>query len=157
MLRRSSLAWFVFVLGCSSSDPATQDAGTTDSGAIGCATDPRAQTYAPNMQRAGDGGALQFVLISADPGPPLRGNNTWKVKLLTSAGAPVTGATLDAAPFMPEHGHGPSVAPTTTANADGTFTVSDLDFFMPGLWRVTFTATAGTVTDTASFFFCVAG
>lgn len=157
MVRGFSLALLALAVGCSSPAPATEDAGASDTGTIGCATDPRAQTYAPNLQRTGDGAALQFVLLSADPGPPLRGNNTWKVKVLTAAGAPVTGASLEAAPFMPEHGHGPSVAPTTTANADGTFTVSDLDFFMPGLWRVTFTAKAGTVTDTASFFFCVAG
>lgn len=160
MVRRPALALVTAIIGCSSgsSDGGAQptaDAG--DSAVIGCAANPLAQTWAPNLTRAGELGALQFVLVDATPAPPLRGDNTWKVKLLTAAGAAVSGATVEAVPFMPEHGHGTSVEAVATANADGTFTVAPLNLFMPGLWRVTLTAKAGTVTDTASFHFCVAG
>ena len=91
------------------------------------------------------------------PAPPVRGDNSWTVKVTTPSGGAVSGATLEAVPFMPEHGHGTSVEAVATANDEGSFMVTPLDFFMPGLWRVTLTAKAGALTDTASFFFCVPG
>ncbi len=127
-----------------------------DAGTVGCIDDPAAETYAPNMQKPGDGNRLSFVLVSADPGPPLRGNNTWVVKVLDAQGQPVTGATLTATPFMPKHGHGTSVVPTVTSEGDG-YQVNPLYLFMPGLWKVTLSATSGMTSDTAAFTFCVAG
>jgi hypothetical protein len=127
-----------------------------DDGTINCATDPRAMTYTANMQQAGHMGALSFVLSSSDPAPPTKGNNTWNVKLLDHAGSPVMGATIDVVPFMPDHGHGTSVTPVVTPEADH-YKIDPLYLFMHGLWNVTLTATSGAVTDTAVFTFCIQG
>jgi hypothetical protein len=136
------------VAGCSGSSP--------DAGVVGCEMNPMAQTYAAGMKRSGDGSKLSFVLVSSDPGPPLRGTNTWEVKVLDASGQPVTGATLTVTPYMPEHGHGSQVVPTITADGQQ-YKVSNLYLFMPGLWQVTIQATNGSVTDSAAFTFCVAG
>ncbi|MFT3838245.1 MAG: FixH family protein [Myxococcaceae bacterium] len=90
------------------------------------------------------------------PGPPLRGTNTWQLKVLDTAGQPVTGATLTVTPFMPEHGHGSQVVPTITADGDQ-YKITNLYLFMPGLWKVTVQAMNGATTDSAAFTFCVAG
>jgi len=61
-------------------------------------------------------------------------------------------------PFMPDHGRGTSVHAEAASNGDGTYTIVPLYFFMPGVWRITFTnaADAGP-SDSAAFFFCVPG
>ena len=133
---------------CSGSGP--------DAGVVGCETNPAAQTYVAGMKQAGDGNKLSFVLVSSDPAPPLRGTNVWEVKVLDANGQPVTGATLTATPFMPEHGHGSQVVPTISADGQQ-YKVSNLYLFMPGLWKVTLQATQGSTTDSAAFTFCVAG
>lgn len=126
------------------------DAGIT------CRTDPRAEAYAPNQTRPGQGGAFSFVLVQSEPGPPAKGTNTWTVRVTTPAGQPVVGATLKATPFMLDHGHGTSIVPQTTAVGD-TFTVAPLYLFMPGLWRITLEAQLGAALDSAQWFFCVEG
>jgi hypothetical protein len=131
-------------------------AGAPDAGVVGCETNPKAEVYAAGMKQSGDGSKLSFVLVSSDPGPPLRGTNTWKVKVLDTAGQPVTGATLTVTPFMPEHGHGSQVVPTVTAEGDQ-YEITNLYLFMPGLWQITVKAVSGGTTDSAAFTFCVAG
>ena len=42
---------------------------------------------------------------------------------------------------MPLMGHSSDQTPTVAANADGTFTVSDIYLFMPGYWTVTISVT----------------
>ena len=130
--------------------------GAMDAGLVGCEMDPTAETYTAGMKQLGMNGKLSFQLMSSDPGPPLRGTNVWELKVLDGTGAPVTGATLTVVPFMPEHGHGSSVVPTVSADSDA-YKITNLYLFMPGLWRVTITATAGQVTDSGAFVFCVAG
>lgn len=156
------LRWVVFclpcaLLGCSPSDTSTPAHDAGDSGLIGCETNPLALKYAENLERVGAAKAFKFILVKADPGPPLRGTNTWKVKVTDASGGAVSGLTLEALPFMPEHGHGTSIEAKATLEADGTFTVTPLTFFMPGLWRTTLTAKAAATTDSAEFYFCVAG
>src|SRR5258705_7078194 len=117
----------------------TNDGASMGDAAIGCLNDPRAQIYTANMQQKGYGNLLTFVLTEADPAPPAKGINTWTVKLLDGAANVVTGGTVTASPFMPDHGHGSSVVPETTPTGDG-YTVAPLYFFMPGLWQVTLQA-----------------
>ncbi len=155
------------VAACSSSTGASgPDGGSTPDGdAIGCASDSRAEVYASGMSRPGDQGALTFVLNTATPAPPAQYMNQWTIALRDSSGQPVTGATLTAPamvsghlnPYMPDHQHGPPVPPQVTANSDGTFTVSNLDFFMGGLWQVTLDAQSGSVSDSTTFSFCIGG
>ncbi len=148
-MRRAISSWVLLLAACSGGGP-------PDAGAVGCVNDPAAETYSAGMKKVGDGARLSFVLVSADPAPPLRGNNSWVVQVLDAQGQSVSGATLTVTPFMPEHGHGSSVTPTVTAGSDG-YHVTPLYLFMPGLWRVTIAATAGATSDSAAFTFCVAG
>ncbi len=145
---RPVLPAILMLAGCSASAP--------DAGTVGCETNPAAQTYTAGMKQPGDGNKLSFQLVSSDPGPPLRGTNTWEVKLLDGSGQPVTGATITVTPYMPEHGHGSQVVPTVAADGDQ-YEITNLYLFMPGLWKITLQATSGATTDTAAFTFCVAG
>jgi len=134
------------------------DAAVPDGDLVGCATDPRDDTYAAGMMKPGTQGNFQFVLMTANPGPPGLDANTWTVKLQDMGGAPVPGATFATIkPWMPDHGHGSTATPTVTDNGDGTYTVDDLYFFMAGLWQVPLTVQVNGKGDTVTFSFCVAG
>jgi len=141
---------------CSSSkDSPGRDGGQDGSDVVGC-DDPRVQTYAPNLQVAGQGHAFTFVLVSSSPEPPAAENNTWVLHILDSSGNPVTGATGTAVATMPLMSHGTSAVQWAAA-ADGSYTLTPLYFFMAGMWEVAVTAQSGSQKDSASFYFCVAG
>jgi YtkA-like len=137
------------------SDNKTND-GEVGDAAIGCLNDPRAQIYTANVQRKGYGNLLTFVLTQGDPAPPAKGTNTWTVKLLDGAGNVVTGGTIMATPYMPDHGHGTAVAPETTPSGDG-YMITPLYLFMPGLWQITLQAMTPAGDDSAVFNFCIPG
>jgi hypothetical protein len=98
-----------------------------------------------------------FVLANADPAPPAKGMNTWQLTIKDASGALVDEAAITVKPFMPDHGHGTSIAATITPASAGTYTVAPVYLFMAGLWQVTFTATKGATTDSAVFSFCIEG
>jgi len=144
------------VAGCTSSDGSgsSSSSGDVDSGpTVSCEHDPRVDTYVANLSKASASGNLKVTLVSSDPAPPIRGTNTWKVKVMDGAGNPMPNATLTVAPFMPDHGHPSNVKPQVTGGADGTYDIGNVYFFMPGVWRVTITVG----TDSVEFFFCVPG
>lgn len=122
---------------------------------VTCASDERVAQYRSGMTASASGVVL--TLVHADPGPPAKGTNVWKVAATDSSGAALEGATLTVASSMPDHGHGTSVTPLIESTGDGAWTVSQLSLFMPGVWRVVFTVTKqGTVAEVA-FFFCIEG
>jgi len=125
---------------------------------ISCQNDSRVMTYTPNMSVMSANGTLKFVLVRSDPPPPAKGNDTWTIRINDASGAPVSHLTLSAVPFMPDHGHGTSVTAQVTSNGDGTYTVTPLYLFMPGVWRITLTTVADAgPSDSAIFYFCVPG
>jgi hypothetical protein len=149
-------------VGCSSASHPDTAGGADDSGAgpdtsglVGC-DDPRVQTYAPNMQQLGASGHFSFVLVSSSPAPPADESNIFVLQVLDGSGQPVTGATVTVIPTMPLMSHGTSGV-SVSPNADGSYTLSPLYFFMAGMWEVAIKATSGGVTDTTSYYFCVAG
>ena len=97
--------------------------------------------------------------MDASPSPPAKGNNVWTVQLLDKDGKPVTGATIVTKPFMPDHNHGSSIKPQATAKgAEGTYEITPVNLFMPGIWQITFTVTTpGGLDDSAVIDFCVDG
>jgi len=140
---------------CSGDDDDDDDSADTDA-SIGCRNDPRAEQYAANLEKVGDGGLFTFVLKTADPAPPGKGVNAWTLRIMDATGAAVTGATVTLHPFMPDHGHGTSVVPQVQVDGDG-YTVQNIYLFMAGLWEVTIEATSGQDTDSAVVRFCIEG
>jgi hypothetical protein len=171
-------AWLAIVtmnlVACSAAS-STADAG----GTISCLPDSssyRVDTYTPHLKKNGDTGVLSFELVRSDPAPPVEGKNTFIVKIARIDGTPFTG-TLYIDPysgvFMPLHGHGASDHPVVTFDpASGAYTLTPMDLFMPGLWRITLqgneaaaTPEAGpddggadaatSLVDTGVFYFCI--
>lgn len=139
---------------CSSSSTNEQPDAAVDSGqTVDCTMDPRVDTFTANMTKKSASGALSVTLVSSDPAPPARGNDTWIVRAQDASGATIPASMLAVDAFMPDHGHGSSVKPTLMPQPDGSVQVTPLYLFMAGVWRVTFTAG----NDQVQFFFCVQG
>lgn len=146
---------------CGDGGSTSGDASSTSTGAGGatvdCTHDARAMTFASDLSAMGQQKIFQVRLANAIPAPPARGNNAWRVEILDAKGAPVQGASVKVTPYMPDHKHGTQAVPTATQEADGSFSVTPLYLFMPGLWTVTFDVSDGTSTDSAVFAFCIEG
>jgi hypothetical protein len=144
---------------CSSPPSAGGGSNTSQIQASVCAGDPRATAYAVGLSAKATDGALAVTFVDANPAPPAKGENTWTVKIADGSGQPMSGATVTVTPFMPDHGHGSSIVPQVSPmGSDGTYEVSLLELFMPGIWQVTFTITpASGPPGTVVFTFCVDG
>lgn len=139
-----------FAVGCGGSSPQEMMAA--------CQDDPRADAYVPGLKKTGKSGLFQAELTAADPAPPDRGDNAWTVRLTDAAGQPVVGATIEAKPFMPDHGHGSTpMFGTVTDQGDGTYRITSLNLFMAGYWQVTLTIQAGDQSDQLVYGFCIEG
>ena len=80
---------------------------------------------------------------------------TWTLQILDASDKPVSGATFPTLhPWMPLHGHGTSEV-MVTSGSNGTYTLTPLYFYMPGLWETDITAQSGTEKDSTSFYFCM--
>jgi hypothetical protein len=136
-----------------------------DGGLVSCSG--QSDTYVANLTKQGKLGKYTFTLVSATPAPPDIDGNAWTVQIKDGAGASPSLDQVQVLPFMPQMGHGSDQTPQLTANADGSFGVSDIYLFMDGLWTVTFTVTeppaadAGVKTpvtlDQGVFTFCIDG
>jgi YtkA-like len=134
-------------------------AATPDGDFTGCVGDPRADSYSAGMMKVGKSGTVSAELASSDPGPPIKGVNSWSVLLKDSAGAPVDGATIGVKPYMPDHGHGTQVKAVVTPMTNGVYGITPLYFYMAGLWQTTLDVTFAdrTTTDSVVFSFCIGG
>jgi hypothetical protein len=171
---------------CSSSSPPAQgmgnatDAAPGDGAFVNCTTDPLAQTFAAGMKVPGATGTFQFEIVQVNienaqgqqvAAPPALGINQWIVKVLDKSGTPVAGLSfpplttnpwpaswpVGVLPYMPHHGHPSSLWPAIMGSSDGTYTIDNVDLYMPGLWQVTINAKSPTVTDSGVFGFCIQG
>ena len=145
---------------CASACSSSSSSDTTAAPAALCATDSRAQTFAPNMEQAGASGTYSVKLQTITPNPVFKGNNVWNLQVVDKSGAPVSGATITVKPFMPDHGHGSSITPQVAPGSNpGSYDVTLLNLFMPGIWTITIVVTTGTapstVSDQSVFTFCV--
>lgn len=146
-----SLALTSSLVACSGDDGGTGNEG------VDCDNETRADTYTAGMSKLGDN-SIEFVLVEATPTPPAKGDNDWTVQVLDAA-APMDGLTLDITPFMPDHGHGtPVIAEATATGESGTYEVTPVNLWMPGLWQVSISASDDSgMLDTAVFAFCIDG
>jgi hypothetical protein len=159
----AGIATLATATGCSSSDTGgastTGDTTTTTTVDSPCATDPRAQHYAVGLSGASTDGSVKMSFVEASPAPPAEGENYWTLKVTDASGAPLTGASFDVKPWMPDHLHGSSIVPEMTPMSEaGDYHVGILEFFMPGIWQTTFTLEqdAGAPEDVV-FTFCISG
>jgi hypothetical protein len=132
--------------------------------ALACQTTGRGETFTVGLEHAGDGGVLDFKLMSATPAPPGRDFNSWLIQINSMAagvvGDPFSGADITVAPFMPDHQHGPGAyTPMITPMPDaGQYKIDQINTWMPGFWTITIDArggTGGAVHDTTVFKFCI--
>lgn len=120
-------------------------------------TKANSDIYVDGLQKVGKDGSFKVDLLSADPTPPSKGQNSWTIRVTDAAGQPVNGATfawIDS-PFMPCHNHGSSVQPVATAYGDGTsgtYAIAPLYFIMPGIWTTTFAITPPNGPDDSAVF-----
>ena len=136
--------------------------GDDDGTSYNCAEETRDDEFVTGLAKPGELGVYEVKLLASDPAPPSRGDNTWTVELSTVVApvGPVSGATLRATPFMPDHAHGSGktvlVTPMTAA---GQYQLAPVNLWMPGLWEVTIQAEAtgagGTQRDRVVFRFCL--
>ncbi len=124
-----------------------------------CAMDPRVQAYAVGLEAKADDGAMKIRFMDANPAPPTKGTNEWTIQVLDGADKPIDNATITVKPFMPDHGHGSSIVPQSTwMKSNGTYDITLVNLFMPGVWQITFTVQPlGGTPDTVVFTFCVDG
>ena len=128
---------------------------------VDCSMVTGADTFVVGLEKMGTAGQLDFKLMSADPAPPARNDNTWVVQINAMAsgvvGAPVDGLTLTVTPFMPAHQHtSPKpVDVTPVAGTPGQYTLSPVFLWMPGVWQTTIQATQGSTSDSAVYTFCI--
>ncbi len=129
---------------------------------VSCVGETRATPYTAGMQRTATDGAVTLTLLSSQPGPPIKGINTWTMQFLDGAGAPSGGRILSVHPYMPDHRHSSSIVPVITEKTDPAvsdeFVIDPLYLFMGGYWEITFdVTTAGGAADTVMFPICVPG
>ena len=149
------LACALVMASCGSSSPSTA-AGANTGNTVTCSGDSQVQVYTPGMKAVGTNKVFTFVITQASPAPPATNENTWTVQVLDASNQPVSGATVALQPFMPTMGHGSSQTPQVAASGNS-YTISNIDLFMPGLWSMTLTATSGNQSDSGIFYFCVNG
>jgi hypothetical protein len=128
---------------------------------VDCSMVTGTDTFVVGLEKPGNGGTLDFQLMSADPAPPARDDNTWIVQINSMnagvVGAPVDGASLTVTPFMPSHQHGSPIRTeiTPVVGQAGQYTLSPVNMWMPGVWEVTIKGSTDTTTDTAVYRFCI--
>jgi hypothetical protein len=144
----------------STGNTSAEQTGADGGGTVGCGG--QGDTYSANLVKPGAQGLYTFTLTQATPAPPALNANAWTLKIADKSGAAPSLAQVVVYPFMPLMGHGSDQTATIAANADGTFAVTDIDLFMPGLWTVTLSVTASgdagaspATLDKAVYTFCV--
>lgn len=76
------------------------------------------------------------------PEPPTPSGNVLTMVLMDTSGAPLTGATVKATPWMPAMGHGSPKTPVVKEDGGGHYTITNLLFTMLGKWELRIDVTA---------------
>ena len=143
---------------CGGSKSSQPDADITS---FNCAADTRGETYAPGLDHPE--ATADFKLLSSNPAPPSRGNNTWLLQINAMAagvvGDPMAGLENDmtVTPFMPDHQHGSPIDAVITpvANMPGQYQLDPVNLWMPGVWQTTIAFNNGTTQSSTVFTFCL--
>jgi len=81
--------------------------------------------------------AYTVVLVPPDAKPAINQIHSWKIKLATANGAPISKARISVDGGMPQHGHGLPTQPQVTKELeDGTYLLEGMKFSMTGWWEI---------------------
>lgn len=161
------VCWMLGACGSRSgtSSGATSTTGSTtvtaadgNSSTVSCTDDSRVTAFTENMHVLGTSNLYTFTLQSSTPNPPANGTNAMVLQVTNTAGTALTDLTISLKSDMPDHGHSASVQPTVKL-VNQAYQIDNIVLFMPGVWRMTFTAESadGAQKDTGVFYFCISG
>jgi hypothetical protein len=142
---KSRFSWvFVGMVGLLGVSATGLSSGCSSAGA----SDPGAISATAAAVVTSDGGSLKIAVHSAPDAQPTRGVNTLRLVVTrVSDGTPASDLALDVVPWMPAMGHGASVKPSVEPGPDpGSYTVTNVNLFMPGLWEIR-TTIGGSTSD----------
>ena len=84
--------------------------------------------------------------------PPLNTIHTWTLTVTDKKGDPIDGAEIIVSADMPEHLHGMTTRPVTTAGTSpGHYKVDGMNFHMPGWWEIILDISYGRSRNLARF------
>ncbi len=115
---------------------------------IGCSSGsgPTAEFPATAFSTTMTDSAALRVEVRTSPQPPTRGGIDAELTITDAAsGAPRDGLALQIRPWMPAMNHGAIMA-TVTPQGSGKYLVTEVDFYMAGLWELR-TTISGPVSD----------
>lgn len=170
------------VLGCGDGGGSGGDANTSGTSTVadaggapdgGCAPD---ETESPNglcvknipcgadiptfklgLEADGEQGRYTAKIVDAMPAPPKQYRNAWVLDFLDAVGEPASDLVIDKVrPWMPSHAHDGRIVPKVeAAEAPGSFSVTDINMWMPGPWEVQLTVNGSAGDDYVVFRVCV--
>ncbi|MDB5931381.1 MAG: hypothetical protein JWR60_3088 [Polaromonas sp.] len=116
----------------------------------GCVTQPKDLDL--SLDKTSASNVYRVALVPPAQAPAINQMHSWKVKLATSDGTPVHGASFVVDGGMPQHGHGLPTQPRVTRELeDGTYALDGMKFSMTGWWEVKLTIQAPQGADQATF------
>lgn len=120
----------------------------------GCAEETRAEDFHIGLAQEGERTVVEIA--DAEPSTPIRGDNTWVLKVSDLSGAPMDGMSVGVKPWMPDHGHGTPIQVEVTELGEGQYEATPINLFMAGYWELTseIVDESGT-TDEVVFRVCV--
>lgn len=95
-----------------------------------------------------------FIVELGPPATPAAINqlHSWRIRLTSPGGTPVTHAQIAVDGGMPQHGHGFPTQPRVTRElGDGAYLLDGMKFSMTGWWDIRLAIDAGGTQDTATF------
>ena len=141
-------------------DDDDDDDDDASAGVGGCAGDERVEEYVVGEEKLGAQGLVRFRMGSLNPDPVEVGDNGWNLSLHDAVSSePLTGCTLEATPFMPDHNHGSNNPTATEGTEAGDYEFTDIAFIMSGYWEVTLNASCPGIggADSLMVTFCIDG
>jgi hypothetical protein len=127
----------------SSSPP---DSGAAFESCIEAHQDIGIMRFASGMSVASSDGTRVITVVANHPGvppqdtttaPPVRGSNTWDLRITDASGSAVDGLEVTASVSMPDHNHATPVQPQVTPGTEaGQYVATPLYLFMSGYWKI---------------------
>ncbi|WP_395687577.1 FixH family protein [Caenimonas koreensis] len=116
----------------------------------GCMTPP--SNLDLSLQHPSEHGAYVVTLEPPAAPPAINQIHSWKVKVATPSGAPVTAAQIAVDGGMPQHGHGLPTQPLVRRQvADGTYLLEGMKFSMTGWWEIKLAVQSAAGADKVTF------